>query len=77
MRLERVDDPWFDASISTSPGLVAAGDEAITAWLVGCATWLAWRTESIDDVNLPTMRAFRIQESQRMFAGAARRLGLG
>ncbi len=74
-RLERVDDPWFDTSVASSPGLAEAGEAAVTAWLVGCATWLAWQTRHTDDRNLPTLRAFRIQESQRMFAGASRRLG--
>ena len=72
-RLERVDEPWFDASVASSPALVAAGDEAITAWLVGFATHLAVRSVTAVDVNLPTLNDFRRRESARMFVAAGRR----
>jgi hypothetical protein len=75
-RLERVESPWFDASLASSPALVAAGDVAVDAWLVGFATFLAWRAHTAVDVNLPTLNDFRISESRRMIAGAERRLGL-
>jgi len=72
-RLERVDEPWFDTSIASSPALVAAGDEAITAWLVGFATHLAVRSVTAVDVSLPTLNDFRRRESARMFVAAGRR----
>jgi hypothetical protein len=75
-RLERVEDPWFDTSIASSPALAAAGDVAVDAWLVGFASMLAWRAHTAVDVNLPTLMDFRIDLSQRMLAGAARRLGI-
>jgi hypothetical protein len=75
-RLERVEDPWFDVSLSSSPALVAAGDVAVDAWLVGFATMLAWRAHTAVDVNLPTLMDFRIALSRRMLAGAARRLDI-
>ncbi len=74
-RLERVDSPWFDASLSSSPALAAAGDELVTSWLVGVGTHLAYRAHTAVDQNLPTLAAFRRQESARFLAGAARRLG--
>ena len=76
-RLARVDSPWFDASLATSPALVRAGDEAVTAWLVGLGTMLAGRTMTAVDVNLPTLVEFRRRESARFLAAAARRLDLG
>jgi aminoglycoside phosphotransferase (APT) family kinase protein len=75
-RLERVDSPWFDTSLASSPALRAAGDEVVTAWLVGMGTILAWRAHSAVDVNLPTLAAFRRTESARFLGAAARRLGL-
>jgi len=75
-RLERVEQPWFDAALATSPALVAAGDLAVDAWLVGFATFLAWRAHTVVDVNLPTLNDFRISESRRMLVGAERRLGI-
>ena len=72
-RLERVDESWFDTSIASSPSLVAAGDEAITAWLVGFATHLAVRSVTAVDVNLPTLNDFRRRESARMLVGVGRR----
>jgi hypothetical protein len=56
--------------------LVAAGDLAVDAWLVGFATMLAWRAHTAVDVNLPTLMDFRIAMSRRMLAGAARRLDI-
>ena len=75
-RLERVEDPWFDAALASSPALVGAGDLAVDAWLVGFATFLAWRAHTALDVNLPTLNDFRISESRRMLVGAERRLGI-
>jgi hypothetical protein len=75
-RLERVESPWFDASLVSSPALAAAGDTAVDAWLVGFATFLAWRAHTAVDVNLPTLNDFRISESRRMLVGAERRLGI-
>ena len=74
-RLERVHLPWFDASLASSSALVAAGDDAVTAWLAGLGTFLAWRAHTAVDVNLPTLREFRLTESARFLAAAARRLG--
>ncbi len=72
-RLERVDEAWFDSSIASSPAIVTAGDEAITAWLIGFATHLAVRSVTAVDVNLPTLNDFRRRESARMFVAAGRR----
>lgn len=76
-RLERVDEPWFDASIASSPSLADAGDDRITTWLVGFGGMLAQRSITAVDVNLPTINEFRIRESARMLAAATRRLGFG
>lgn len=76
-RLERVESPWFDDSLLSSPALVRAGDAAVTAWLVGFGTFLAWRAVTAVDVNLPTLGEFRRRESARTLAAAARRLDLG
>ena len=75
-RLERVESPWFDASLASSPALVAAGDIAVDAWLVGFATFLAWRAHTAVDVNLPTLNDFRIAVSRSLLVGAERRLGI-
>ncbi len=75
-RLERVDHPWFDASIARSPALVRAGDGVVTTWLTGVGTFLAWRAQTAVDVNLPTLNDFRRWESARFLAAAARRLGI-
>ncbi len=75
-RLERVDSPWFDDSLGSSPALAAAGDDLVTAWLVGIGTHLAWRAHTAVDHNLPTLAAFRRTESARFLVGAARRLGV-
>jgi hypothetical protein len=75
-RLERVDTPWFDRSLASSPALRDAGDEVVTSWLVGMGTFLAWRAHTAVDVNLPTLAAFRRTESRRLLGAAARRLGL-
>ena len=72
-RLDRVDEAWFDSSIASSPAIVTAGDEAITAWLIGFATHLAVRSVTAVDVNLPTLNDFRRRESARMFVAAGRR----
>lgn len=73
-RLERVEDPWFDASLASSPELARLGDDAVTAWLAGFGGFLAWRTHTAVDVNLPTLNEFRRTESRRFLAAAARRL---
>ena len=75
-RLERVEQPWFDASLTSSPSLVAAGDTAVDAWLVGFAAFLAWRASTAVDVNLPTLNDFRIAVSRSLLVGAERRLGI-
>lgn len=75
-RLERVDQPWFDDSVAAHPLLSAAGETAVTTWLVGLGGFLAWRAATAVDVNLPTLGEFRRTESRRCLLGAARRLGL-
>jgi hypothetical protein len=74
VRLERVDSPWFDASLSSSPLLVAAGDEAVTGWLIGLGCYLAWRSTFATDVSLPTLNEFRRTEARRFLGAAVRRL---
>lgn len=76
-RLERADSPWFDDSLASSPALVRAGDEAVTAWLAGFGAFLAWRAHTAVDVNLPALGEFRRRESRRFLGAAARRLNLG
>ena len=75
-RLERVDQPWFDRSLATSPALAALGDDAVTTWLVGIGTNLAVRAVTAVDLNLPTLADFRRTESARFLGAAGRRLGL-
>ena len=74
-RLERVDEPWFDASIADSPALREAGDEAVTAFLAGFGAHLAVRSVVAVDLNLPTLNDFRVRESRRMLGAVARRSG--
>ena len=74
-RLERVDEPWFDASTASSPALVEAGDEVVTAFLAGMGAHLAVRSMVAIDVNLPTLNEFRIRESRRMLDAVGRRTG--
>jgi Phosphotransferase enzyme family len=75
-RLERVEDPWFDSSVSTSPALAAVGDDLVTAWLVSFGLALAHQsTLGRADVGLPTLNEFRRTEARRLLAAAARRLG--
>ena len=74
-RLERVEDPWFDASTAASPALRRAGDEAVTAFLAGFGAHLAVRSVVAVDVNLPTLKDFRMRESRRMLGAVARRTG--
>jgi serine/threonine protein kinase len=76
VRLERVEDPWFDVSVRDSPELARLGDEHVTTFLVALAGFLAYRAETAVDVGLPTLNAFRRTESARFFGGAARRLGV-
>lgn len=75
-RLERVEDPWFDASLDGSPALARAGQDLVTTWLLGFGGALAWRAHTAVDVNLPTLNEFRVRESRRFLGAAARRLGL-
>jgi hypothetical protein len=74
-RLERVDHPWFDDSIARSPALARAGDGVVTTWLTCVGTFLAWRSLTAVDVNLPTLNDFRRRESARFLKAAARRRG--
>jgi hypothetical protein len=74
-RLERVDSPWFDDHVASSPALTAAGDDVITGFLLGLGCHLAWRSTTAVDIGLPTLNEFRRSESRRLLAGAARRLG--
>lgn len=76
-RVERVDQPWFDASLAGSPALARAGDDLITASLVGVGAFLAYRAHTAVDVGLPALARFRREESARFLAAGARRLGLG
>jgi hypothetical protein len=73
-RLERVGSPWFDVSLTTSSALAAAGDDAVTPWLLGFGCHLAWRSITAVDVGLPTINDFRRTESRGALAGAVRRL---
>ncbi|WP_148612802.1 phosphotransferase [Nocardioides rubriscoriae] len=75
-RLERVHLPWFDDSLETSPALARAGDDLVTAALLGLGAFLAYRAHTAVDVNLPTLAAFRRRESARFLGAAARRLGI-
>lgn len=74
-RLERVDQPWFDDAVRRSPVLRSLGDDAVTAWLCGFGIFLAHRSVTAVDVNLPWLREFRAKESARVLRGAERRLG--
>jgi hypothetical protein len=73
-RLERVDSPWFDSSLSSSPLLVAAGDDRVTGWLLGLGCYLAWHSTRPAHASLPTLNEFRRTESRRLLGAAARRL---
>ncbi len=75
-RVERIHLPWFDESLATSPALARAGDDLVTSSLVGVGAFLAYRAHTAVDVNLPTLAAFRRQESARFLGAAARRLGI-
>jgi hypothetical protein len=75
-RLERVDDPWFDASLSGSPLLAAAGDDRVTGWLLGMGCYLGWRSTHAAHASLPTLSEFRRTESRRFLTAADRRLGV-
>ena len=64
-------------SIASSPALLAAGDLAVDAWLVGFAVFLAWR--AAHRRRRQPARPSTISgstESRRMLAGAERRLGI-
>jgi len=74
-RLERVDRPWFDASIASSPAIADVGDDHVTGWLVAFGAYLAWRSaRGSADIGLPTLNEFRRTEARRFLAAAARRL---
>ncbi len=73
-RLERVDQPWFDAAVARSPALVAAGTDRVTGWLLGLGCHLAWRSTQPAGASLPTMNDFRRTEARRFLLAAARRL---
>ena len=74
-RLERVDRPWFDASIASSPAIAEVGDDHVTGWLVAFGAYLAWRSaRGSADIGLPTLNEFRRTEARRFLAAAARRL---
>ncbi|PKH42784.1 hypothetical protein SAMN05192575_10395 [Nocardioides alpinus] len=74
-RLERMDEPWFDTSIASSPTLLEAGEETVTAFLAGFGAHLAVRSVVAVDVNLPTLNEFRTRESRRMLEAVSRRTG--
>ena len=74
-RLERMDEPWFDESTGSSPALVEAGEDTVTAFLAGFGAHLAVRSVVAVDVNLPTLNEFRIRESRRMLDAVGRRTG--
>ena len=75
-RLGRVDDAWFDESVSRSPFLAEAGDDVVTAFLVAFCLALAWQSmQQLPDIGLPTLNEFRRTEARRSLAGAARRIG--
>ena len=75
-RLERVDEPWFDASLGASPALAEVGDDLVTGWLVAFGTHLAWRSlQGSPDIGLPTLNEFRRTEARRFLGAAARRMG--
>ncbi len=76
-RLERVDSPWFDASLAGSAALTRVGDATVTSWLVGMGAYLAYRAHTAPVVGLPTLDEFRRRESARFLDGAGRRLGFG
>ena len=74
-RLERVDQPWFDASLGASPALAEVGDDLVTGWLVAFGTHLAWRSlQGSADIGLPTLNEFRRTEARRFLGAAARRM---
>jgi aminoglycoside phosphotransferase (APT) family kinase protein len=75
-RMERVEDPWFDASVARSPVLAEAGDDRVTGFLIAFGLALAWQsTRGRQDIGLPTLNEFRRTEARRALRGAARRLG--
>ena len=75
-RLERVDQPWFDASLGASPALADVGDDLVTGWLAAFGTHLAWRSlQGSADIGLPTLNEFRRTEARRFLGAAARRMG--
>ncbi|MCB0909671.1 MAG: phosphotransferase [Nocardioidaceae bacterium] len=75
-RLGLVESRAFDDAVASCLRLAEAGEEIVTAFLLGLGVFLAWRATSAIDVNLPTINAFRIAESRRCLTGAGRRLGI-
>ncbi|MGC4112340.1 MAG: aminoglycoside phosphotransferase family protein [Nocardioides sp.] len=75
-RFERVEEAWFDESVSRSPALSTAGDDVVTAFLVAFGVALAWQSlQPPADVGLPTLNDFRRTQARRALTAAARRLG--
>ncbi|WP_139978353.1 phosphotransferase [Nocardioides litoris] len=74
-RVERVDRPWFDTSVRSSPALAAAGDDLVTASMLAIGAHLALRAATVVDVGLPGLAAFRRTEARRFLGAAGRRLG--
>jgi hypothetical protein len=78
--LEWAEQPGFDRRVESNRHLAVLGerrDELVTTFLFLWGCWLAYRSEVAQDVGLPTINAFRVQESGRFLAGARRRLDLG
>jgi hypothetical protein len=75
-RLDRVEEPWFDESVATSPALAAAGDDVVTAFLLAFGLALAHQsTLGLPDEGLPTLNEFRRTQARRFLTGAERRIG--
>lgn len=74
-RLERVETPWFDESVRDCPALARAGDDVVTAFLLGAGAHLAWLAATTTADGARALRDVRAAESRRVLAGAARRLG--
>lgn len=80
LRLEWAERPVFDRLVEASRHLARLGehrDRLVTTFLYLWGCWLAYRSTIALDVGLPTINAFRLQESVRFLAGARRRLDLG
>jgi hypothetical protein len=78
--LEWAEQPDFDRLVGRNRHLALLGehrDQLVTTFLYLWGCWLAYRSEAAHDIGLPTINAFRLQESARFLAGARRRLDLG